>query len=166
MGEQPIPGSAPDTAPAIQVPTPPQSLTPVSQPALAVLSDDRNRIRLTPEGRRLLMSTLLNASWTKDQPGRDQLLANLPQNLADGVSRSSNRNFDLNAIEKMAEDWGKMVGGMYEGKYALIVLVETAAALSGYGEDGAAPEAAVFLQFANNLRALVGLPPTSQPLSD
>jgi hypothetical protein len=72
----------------------------------------------------------------------------------------------ISSIISTSESWGKMTGGQFAGKYALIVLADTAAELSGFGTDGATEDAGTFLAFANALRDRVGQPPAQQPFDN
>jgi hypothetical protein len=145
-------------------PAPTPAIPAVEPPPVAVFSN--GRLSLTPQGRRLLAQTIANAGWAATAEGRDQLVSNLPPGLRGGVSRSNIAQLHINSIISTAESWGRMTGGQYEGKYALIVLAETAALLSDFGNDGAPPEAGVFMGLANAMRDRVGQPPATQPLAD
>ncbi len=136
----------------------------IEPPQMAVVSN--GRLTLTPQGRRLLAQNIANAGWAGTAEGRDQLVANLPPGLRGGVSRSNVAQLHINSIISTAESWGRMTGGQYEGKYALIVLSETAALLSDFGNDGAPPEAGNFMALANAMRDRVGQPPATAPLAD
>jgi hypothetical protein len=131
---------------------------------VAVFSN--GRLSLTPQGRRRLAQAIANASWAATAGGRDGLLANLPQGLKGGVSRSDVAQLHISSIISTSESWGKMTGGQFAGKYALIVLADTGAELSGFGTDGATEEAGVFLALANAMRAQVGQPPAAMPFDN
>ncbi len=142
----------------------PPAIPTIEPPQMAVVSN--GRLTLTPQGRRLLAQNIANAGWAGTAEGRDQLVANLPPGLRGGVSRSNVAQLHINSIISTAESWGRMTGGQYEGKYALIVLAETAALLSDFGNDGAPPEAGNFMALANAMRDRVGQPPATAPLAD
>jgi hypothetical protein len=165
-------GGNPTASPVNNPPNPNASTSNAAPPALpqveplpvAVYSN--GRLSLTPQGRRRLAQAIANASWAATAGGRDGLLANLPQGLKGGVSRSDVAQLHISSIISTSESWGKMTGGQFAGKYALIVLADTGAELSGFGTDGATEEAGVFLALANAMRAQVGQPPAAMPFDN
>lgn len=150
-------GTAPTTNAAPALPS-------IEPPPVAVFSN--GRLSLTPQGRRLFTQAIANATWAGTAADRDRLLQNLPQGLRGGVSRSDVAQLHVSSIISTSESWGKMTGGQFAGKYALIVLADTAAELSGFGTDGATQDAGTFLAFANALRDRVGQPPAAQPFDN
>lgn len=158
------------TAPSTNTPTTatntpaPPAIPSVEPPPVATFSN--GRLILTPQGRRTLAQTIANATWAGTAGGRDGLLANLPQGLKGGVSRSDVAQLHIGSIISTSESWGKMTGGQFAGKYALIVLADTGAELSGFGTDGAPPEAGIFMGLANAMRHRVGQPPAAMPFDN
>jgi hypothetical protein len=124
------------------------------------------RLSLTPQGRRLFTQTIANMDWAATASGRDGLLQNLPQGLKGGVSRTDVAQLHIGSIINTSESWGKMTGGPFAGKYALIVLADQAADLSGFGTDNARQGAEIFMALANAMRDRVGQPPAALPFDN
>jgi hypothetical protein len=152
-------------APQPNVTTPPQP-APTGFPAIEpprVAEFQGGNLRLTAPGRRLLTNTLASVNWTTTADGRGRLLANLPPNLQGIVRRdTSSARVDLGLMIESVESFGQLSSG----KYALILLVETAADQSGFDPQNTTKEAGTFMAFANALRDRVGLPPATEPLAD
>ena len=86
--------------------------------------------------------------------------------LRSGVSRSDIAQLHISSILSTAEAWGRMTGGQYDGKYALLVLADPAADRTGFRTDGAWSDAGKFMALANAMRDRVGQPRAAMPFDN